>query len=98
MNVTGVQTCPLPIYFNTVAHDAAKAEGLEVQEEVELKPQDLVVEGLAHTQYESVLAPPPGGPEPEDELPTIDLPLIMPDDPPTSVSPAPAGRLSAARP
>jgi hypothetical protein len=91
-----IETYDGTLDFNTVAHDAAKAEGLEVQEEVELKPQDLVVEGLAHTQYESVLAPPPGGPEPEDELPTIDLPLIMPDDPPTSVSPAPAGQRAPA--
>src|SRR5437588_8434874 len=67
--------------FSSVAHDAAKAEGLEVQEEVELKPQDLVVEGLAHTQFESgAFAAPPG--VSEDELPTIDLPLIMPDDEP----------------
>src|SRR5205807_1358376 len=42
--------------------------------------QDLVVEGLAHTQYESALAPPAGVSPSEDELPTIDLPLIMPDD------------------
>ncbi len=67
--------------FNAVAHDAARAEGLEVQEEVELKPQDLVVEGLAHTQYEAgMFAQAPAGPEPEDELSTIELPLIMPDD------------------
>jgi tetratricopeptide (TPR) repeat protein len=67
--------------FNSVAHDAAKAEGLEVQEEVELKPQDYVVEGLARTQYESAMyARPPESSEPEDEQPTIELPLIMPDD------------------
>ena len=70
-----IETYDGTLDFNSVAHDAAKAEGLEVQEEVELKPQDLVVEGLAHTQYESGLAPPP-----EDEQPTIDLPLIMPDE------------------
>ena len=75
-----IETYDGTLDFDSVAHDAAKAEGLEVQEEVELKPQDVVVEGLAHTQYESVLAPPPGVPEPEDEQPTIDLPLIMPDD------------------
>ena len=77
-----IETYDGTLDFNSVAHDAAKAEGLEVQEEVELKPQDLVVEGLAHTQYESALAPPPGVPDPDDEQPTIDLPLIMPDDEP----------------
>lgn len=75
-----IETYDGTLDFNSVAHDAAKAEGLEVQEEVQLKPQDLVVEGLAHTQYESVLAPPPGVSEPEVEEATIDLPLIMPDD------------------
>src|SRR5256714_2538911 len=64
--------------FNAVAHSAAKADGIEVQEEVVLKPQDLVVEGLAHTQFESgIFAMPP---EAEEDEPKIDLPLIMPDD------------------
>ena len=83
--------------FNSVAHDAAKAEGLEVQEEVELKPQDLVVEGLAHTQFESAqFAPPPGVPEPEDDQATMDLPLIMPDDEPAeSVGPGAGGAAPA---
>jgi tetratricopeptide (TPR) repeat protein len=69
--------------FNSVAHDAAKAEGLEVQEEVELKPQDLVVEGLAHTQYEAgMLTQSPEPPLAEDDLPAVDLPLFMPDEAP----------------
>ncbi len=88
-----IETYDGTLDFNSVAHDAAKAEGLEVQEEVELKPQDLVVEGLAHTQYESALAPPPGVPDPDDEQPTIDLPLIMPDDEP---APPVAGAAPAA--
>lgn len=87
--------------FNAVAHDAAKAEGLEVQEEVELKPQDLVVEGLAHTQYESMLAPPPAAAEPGEELPTVELPLIMPDDvveePAAPSAPGPAAPAWSAR-
>jgi len=85
-----IETFDGTLDFDSVAHDAAKAEGLEVQEEVELKPQDLVVEGLAHTQYESgTFAPPPGGSESDDELSTIDLPLIMPDDEPAPpVAPA----------
>jgi len=76
-----IETFDGTLDFNSVAHDAAKAEGLEVQEEVELKPQDLVVEGLAHTQFESAAFGPSPGVS-EDELPTIDLPLIMPDDEP----------------
>ncbi len=44
-----IETFDGTLDFNAVAHSAAKADGIEVQEEVELKPQDLVVEGLAHT-------------------------------------------------
>ena len=97
-----IETFDGTLDFNAVAHSAAKADGIEVQEEVELKPQDLVVEGLAHTQYESgIFATPPGTAEPGDE-PRIDLPLIMPDDllespappappaPPSPAAPAPA--------
>ena len=43
------------ISFNPNAHAAAKADGLEVQEEVELNAQDIErveIEGLARTQYE----------------------------------------------
>jgi tetratricopeptide (TPR) repeat protein len=79
------------------ANDTAKAEGLELQEEVELKSartDAAPVEGLARTQYEgsgmfkvdaSALSPdaPPPPSEPElldEDMPTVDLPLIMPDD------------------
>src|SRR5204862_4268362 len=44
-----------PISFNPNAHAAAKAEGLEVQEDVELNSQQIEqveIEGLARTQYE----------------------------------------------
>lgn len=78
-----IETFDGTLDFNAVAHDAARADGLEVQEEVELKPQNLEVEGLAHSQYESALfVQPPEAtePEPEPELPTVDLPLIMPDE------------------
>ena len=75
-----IETFDGTLDFNAAAHSAAKADGIEVQEEVELKPQDLVVEGLAHTQFESgTFAAPAERAEPEYE-PTIDLPLIMPDD------------------
>ena len=87
-----IETFDGTLDFNAAAHNAAKADGIEVQEEVELKPQDLVVEGLAHTQYESgIFAAPPGTAEPGDE-PRIDLPLIMPDDllePPAPPAPPP---------
>jgi len=94
-----IETYDGTLDFNSVAHDAAKADGLEVQEEVELKAQDLVVEGLAHTQYESVpFEPPPGVPESEAELPTIDLPLIMPDDVAAAAPPVAAAQRAPAAP
>ena len=76
-----IETFDGTLDLDSAAHDAAKAEGLEVQEDVVLTPQNMEVEGLAHTQYESGLfVPPPEAAPPEDDLPTIDLPLIMPDD------------------
>ena len=77
-----IETFDGAIGFNAVAHDAAKAEGLEVQEDIVLEPQKLDVEGLAQTQYESgtfVIPEPPPGLLDED-LPQVDLPLIMPED------------------
>jgi tetratricopeptide (TPR) repeat protein len=76
------------------AHTAAKAEGLEVLEDVELKPERLEIEGLAPTQYEGSgmfqldnLPKPPGDlpevglpAEVEEDIGPVDLPLIMPDD------------------
>src|SRR5205807_7404206 len=83
-----IETFDGTLDFNAVAHSAAKADGIEVQEEVELKPQDLVVEGLAHTQYESgTFAAEPAAPEYE---PTSDLPLFMPDDATAAAPPSPA--------
>src|SRR5216117_2859417 len=73
-----IETLDGTLDFNAVAHSAAKAYGIEVQEEVVLKPQDLVIEGLAHTQFQSgIFAMPP---EAAEDEPKIDLPLIMPDD------------------
>jgi len=80
-----------PISFNPNAHEAAKADGLEVQEDVELNAQQIEqveVEGLAHTQYEGsgmFKLDAPGGagggaPDLDEALPQVDLPLIMPDD------------------
>src|SRR5437660_1722716 len=75
-----IETFDGTLDFNAVAHSAAKADGIEVQEEVELKPQDLVVEGLAHTQYETGFFGTPPNTTEQDDGPKIDLPLIMPDD------------------
>ncbi len=105
------------------SNDVARADGLELQEEVELNSalvDTSPVEGLASTQYhasgafkvdESALsadAPPPVAPAPpepellDDDMPTVDLPLIMPDDvstpaprrgPPPRPTPPPAPAL-----
>jgi tetratricopeptide (TPR) repeat protein len=81
-----------PISFNPSAHAAAKAEGLEVQEDVELNAQQIEqveIEGLARTHYEGsglfkLDAPEPAqnapSPELDESLPPVDLPLIMPDE------------------
>jgi tetratricopeptide (TPR) repeat protein len=93
-----IETFDGTIDFNAVAREQARADGIEVQEEIELKPQDLVVEGLAHTQFEAVFGAAADATAPEEDLPTIDLPLIMPDDvgamepaaPPSPAAPPPA--------
>jgi len=109
-----------PISFNPNAHEAAKADGLEVQEDVELNAQQIEqveVEGLARTQYEGsgmfkLDAPEPAsggpgrgeGPDLDEALPQVDLPLIMPDDeirparPPAPPAPPPAPAPRSAQP
>ena len=67
------------VNLNPGAHAAAKAEGLEVEEDVELKAEAAPLEGLARTQYEG------SGmftvdESAEEEMPQVDLPLIMPED------------------
>src|SRR5439155_27344706 len=81
-----------PISFNPNAHAAAKADGLEVQEDVELNSQQIEqveIDGLARTQYEGsgmfkLDAPGPAasqdGPDLDEVPPEVYLPLIMPDD------------------
>ena len=81
-----------PISFNPSAHAAARADGLEVQEDVELNSQQIEqveVEGLARTQYEGSgmfkldapgPAASPDGPDLDDLPSEVYLPLIMPDD------------------
>ena len=107
-----IETFDGTLDFNAVAHSAAKAEGIEVQEEVELKPQDLVVEGLAQTQYNAGFFNTPPETAEQDDEPKIDLPLIMPDDvaeaeppavveeathgPPSPAAPAPAAQRAPA--
>jgi hypothetical protein len=75
-----IETFDGTLDFNAVAHNAARTDGLEVQEEVQLKPQDMVVEGLASTQYDSAMFTPPTEAAGAEEEPTVDLPLIMPDE------------------
>jgi tetratricopeptide (TPR) repeat protein len=98
-----VETFEGGLDFNASAHAAAKADGLEVQEDVELNAQQIEqvdVIGLARTQYEGSgmfrLDTPEGtdapAPLPElidDGMPQVDLPLIMPDDMPAAEAPAP---------
>ena len=81
-----------PISFNPSAHAAARADGLEVQEDVELNSEQIEhvdIEGLARTQYEGsgmfkLDAPGPAasqdGPDLDEVPPEVYLPLIMPDD------------------
>jgi len=88
--------------FNAAAHSAAKADGLEVQEDVELNSQQIEqvdVIGLARTQYEGsgmfkldIPSPDVQPPVPElidEAMPQVDLPLIMPDDMPAAQAPTP---------
>ena len=87
---TDLDTTDAAVEINERAHQAAKAEGLEVQEEVDLKPDPIEVEGLAATQYEGSgmfqvehLPAPASEREPElesEETAPIDLPLIMPEE------------------
>jgi tetratricopeptide (TPR) repeat protein len=90
-----VETFDGSLDFNAAAHSAAKAEGLEVQEDVELNAQQIEqvdVIGLARTHYEGsgmfkldIPSPDVQPPVPElidDAMPQVDLPLIMPDDMP----------------
>ncbi len=95
-----IQTYNGILDFESVAPSSTMGEGVELQEEVELEPQELVVEGLARTQYESGMfaapAPPEATPRPEEELPHVDLPLIMPEDlSPLEAAATPAQRVSA---
>jgi hypothetical protein len=96
-----VENFESPISFNPAAHAAARADGIEVQEDVELNPQQIEqveIEGLARTQYEGsgmfkLDAPEPPvttpGPELDEGLPAVDLPLIMPDDVPAPIAKSP---------
>jgi len=98
-----VETFEGGLDFNASAHAAAKAEGLEVQEDVELNSQQIEqvdVIGLARTQYEgsgmfkldtpdAADAPAPLPELIDDAMPQVDLPLIMPDDMPAAEAPPP---------
>jgi tetratricopeptide (TPR) repeat protein len=81
------------IDFSTVSGSTAKAEGIEIHEEIVLQPREEEVEGLAHTQYEASGLFKLDAPREEEDL-AVDLPLIMPD--PEDPSPAPAAPRGAA--
>ena len=76
---------------NAGAHAAAKAEGLEVEEDVELKAQPAALEGLARTQYEGSGIFRVDAEAVEEDMPQVDLPLILPEDvePPPRPKPPP---------
>lgn len=86
--------------FNAVTEDAAPPEGIQLEEPlaVEAEP-DVVVEGLARTQYEgsglfevdAAASEPAPAPPPEVRAssPTSDLPLIMPEDVAPEAEPLP---------
>ena len=76
---------------NAGAHAAARAEGLEVEEDVELKAEPAALEGLARTQYEGSGVFKVDAEAVEEEMPQVDLPLILPEDiePPPRPKPPP---------
>ena len=68
--------------FSAVANNTARADGIEIQEEIVLQPSEIAVDGLARSQYEaSGLFKLDAEPDDED-LATVDLPLIMPEPEP----------------
>ena len=102
----GIEVFDGALDFNGAAHDAAKADGIEVEEPLDIEPDNVAVEGLARTQYEGsgVFNTPPAETLPSEpvteDLPSVDLPLIMPDDvmpiePAAAAPPAPPARRSA---
>lgn len=90
----GIEVFDGTVDFNAVAGAPAMADGIELQEEVELKVDAAPLEGLARTQYEGSgmfkvdapeelppePSPPPPAPEAEGVAAAVDLPLIMPED------------------
>ncbi len=79
-----VQSYDGSIDFKRVAAEAATPEGIQFDEPVAAEEvPDLMVEGLARTQYEGsglFKVDNPLPPEPAAAEPTTDLPLIMPED------------------
>jgi tetratricopeptide (TPR) repeat protein len=81
--------------FSAVANSTARADGIEIHEEIVLQPSEIAVEGLARTQYEaSGLFKLDAEPEEDDPI-TIDLPLIMPDSEEVTGAPENAAAASA---
>jgi tetratricopeptide (TPR) repeat protein len=108
-----IETYDGSIDFNAAAHAAAKADGIEMQEEVELKPDVAPLEGLARTQYEGSgvfkvesasadAPPPPAAAAPIEEFSTDladDMPVVdLPLFMPEDVEPTVVARVPEAAP
>jgi tetratricopeptide (TPR) repeat protein len=83
---SGIEVYDGTIDFSGVANNqSARDDGIEIQEEIVLQAEEIHVEGLASSQYEAsglfkTDSEPLADAEPVDEdLGTVDLPLIMPD-------------------
>lgn len=86
------------VNFSSASH-TARADGIELQEEVVMEPTEIAVEGLARTQYEGsgiFKVDKPAQPA-EVEAPAVDLPLFMPEDV-TPAAPEPAPSFAAPSP
>lgn len=76
---SGIEVYDGTIDFSSVANRSARDDGIEIQEEIVLQAQDIKVEGLASTQYEASGLFKSDQEPVEEDLGTVDLPLIMPD-------------------
>lgn len=96
--------------FSSVA-GTAPPDGIEIHEDIVLQPREIDVEGLARTQYEASGIFKMDADREDDDLTTVDLPLIMPEPedeigapeeapaaaaPPFSPPPAPSPQAAAA--
>lgn len=89
----GIEVYDGTMDFSSVANSTAKADGIEIQEEIVLQAQEISVEGLSRSQYEAsgLFKLDADTDAQEEDLATVDLPLIMPDaEEEVAADPAPA--------